>query len=121
MIVALLAATHVSSAQESRFVTLQLPLKVTVKVPANWRPLTGDERANIETSSEAALDLAHIAIPRGKRVNLFRANSTPPTTYAAIAITIADADSVDLQVLETATDAEVSQLGSMLEPARFGV
>ena len=101
-------------ADDSKFATLKLPLGVSVKVPKNWRNLEGDANTTIETFGEAALNLAGIELPTGKKVNLFRANSNPPTTYAGIAINATDSD-IPPQELKSATDAEIKELSAEFE------
>lgn len=91
---------------ESRFSDLRLPLGVSVKVPSNWWLLDGDWNTTIETAGEAALNLSTLGLPPGKKVNLFRANSMPRTTYASIAINATDS-AIDPQELRLASDADI--------------
>jgi hypothetical protein len=98
---------------DSRFAVVSLPLGVSIQVPKNWRPFGADLNATIETAGEAATKLAGIEMPAGQKVNLFRANSNPPTTYAGIAINASDSEMSRADVL-VATDAEIAELGSTM-------
>ncbi|MBA3805861.1 MAG: hypothetical protein H0X14_09160 [Acidobacteria bacterium] len=100
-------------AQDSNFAKLKLPLGVSVEVPKNWRLLDGDINATIETAAEAALNLSGVDLPKGKKVNLFRANSMPTTTYAAIAINATDSE-LNPDELKNASEAEIRELSSMM-------
>lgn len=95
--------------RDSRFTPLNLPLGVRVEVPRNWRPLDGDFNTTIETAGEAAMNLAGIELPPGQKVNLFRANSNPPTTYAGIAINATDSDTSPEELL-AASNREIGEL-----------
>jgi len=100
-------------ARDSRFAILKLPLGVSIHVPKNWRLLDGDFNATIETGAEAAMRLARIDLPEGQKVNLFRANSNPPTTYAGIAINASDSDFSPADLL-AASDAELRELAPLM-------
>jgi hypothetical protein len=102
------------SPRDSRFALLTLPLGVQIDVPKNWRTLDGDINTNIETFGEAVMNLAGIEIPPGQKVNLFRANSNPPTTYAGIAINATDSDIAPTELL-AASDAEIHELTSTMQ------
>lgn len=93
--------------QDSKFARLKLPLGVSVEVPKNWWLLSGDINTNIETMSEAAMNLSGLQLPKGKRVNLLRANSMPRTTYAAIAINATDSE-MNPNDLRNASEKEIS-------------
>jgi hypothetical protein len=95
--------------RDSKFAKLRLPLGVSVEVPKNWRIIDGDLNATIQTAAEAALNLSEIELPRHKRVNLFRANSMPQTTYAGIAINATDSEE-DPTVLKNASEEEIAAL-----------
>lgn len=97
----------------SRFVTLKLPFNVSVEVPKNWWRLDGDINASIETASEASLNLSETYLPVAKKVNLFRANSMPKTTYAGIAINAADSE-LDPTVLKNASSADIKELSTVI-------
>ena len=94
--------------QDSRFARLKLPLGVSVEIPKNWWLLSGDINTNIETMSEAAMNLSGIELPKGKRVNLLRANSMPKTTYATIAINATDSE-MNPNDLKNASEKEISK------------
>lgn len=101
-------------AQDSKFAKLSLPLGVTVEVPKNWWLLSGDYNSTIETASEAIMNLAGYPLPAGKKVNLFRANSMPRTTYAAIAINASDSE-LSAAELTASSDAEIAKLTPILK------
>ena len=94
--------------QDSRFARLKLPLGVSVEVPKNWWLLSGDINTNIETMSQAAMNLSGIELPKGKKVNLLRANSMPKTTYATIAINATDSE-MNPNDLKNASEKEISK------------
>jgi hypothetical protein len=100
---------------QSRFTRIELPLQVSIEVPQNWWVLSGDLNTTIEAGGEAAVKLAGLELPPGKRVNLFRANSMPKTTYASIAVNASDSD-VQPEIIQNATKAELKELeGAMAE------
>jgi hypothetical protein len=96
-------------AAQSRFVRVQLPLGASVEVPQNWWLLSGDINTTIEAAGEAAVKLAGIDVAPGKKVNLFRANSMPRTTYAAIAVNATDTE-FPPEVIRDATKVELKEL-----------
>lgn len=100
-------------ARNSRFALVNLPLGVSIEAPKNWRLLDGDFNTTIEAAGEAALSLAGIKLPTGQKVNLFRANSNPPTTYAGIAINATDSDIPPAELL-AASDAEIRELAPLM-------
>lgn len=100
-------------ARHSRFALVKLPLGIIIEVPKNWRLLDGDFNTTIETAGEAVLNLAGIKLPTGQKVNLFRANSNPPTTYAGIAINATDSDIPPAELL-SASDAEIRELAPLM-------
>jgi len=100
--------------RDSRFALLALPLGVQIEVPKNWRTLDGDINTTIETAGEAVMNLAGIEIPPGQKVNLFRANSNPPTTYAGIAINATDSDIAPAELL-AASDSEIRELTPIMQ------
>jgi hypothetical protein len=106
--------TCVAYAAESRFAKLTLPLGVTVEVPKNWRLLGGDYNTSVETAAEAALKLGGIPIPDGEKLNLFRANSMPTTTYAGVAINASDSDLSESTLLAVSNE-EIAMLSPALE------
>ena len=93
---------------------MKLPLGVSVEVPKNWRILDGETNSTIETAAEASLNLANANLPTGKKVNLFRANSVPQTTYAGIAINATDFE-LDPEELKNSSDAEIKELTPMMK------
>ncbi len=99
--------------RHSRFALVKLPLGVSIEVPKNWRLLDGDFNTTIEAAGEAALSLVGIKLPTGQKVNLFRANSNPPTTYAGIAINATDSDIPPAELL-AASDAEIRELTPLM-------
>jgi len=103
----------VQPTSDSRFVKLRLPLNVSVEVPKNWWRLDGDFNASIETASEASLNLSGTSLPVAKKVNLFRANSMPKTTYAGIAINATDSE-LDPVELKNASLAEMRELSALI-------
>lgn len=94
--------------QDSKFAKLRLPLGVSVEVPKNWWVLDGDINTNIETMAEAAMNLSGVELPKRKKVNLFRANSMPKTTYAAIAINATDSE-INPNDLKNASEKEIRE------------
>lgn len=100
-------------AQDSKFAKLKLPLGVSVEVPKNWWLLDGDMNTNIETAAEATLNLSGVELPKRKKVNLFRANSMPKTTYAAIAINATDSE-MNPNDLKNASAKEIRELSPMI-------
>jgi hypothetical protein len=103
---ALTLSQSLADPYESRFADLRLPLGVVVKIPKNWWLLDGHWNTTIETAGEAALNLTSIGLPAGKKVNLFRANSMPKSTYASIAINATDSQ-IDPTQLRRASEAEI--------------
>lgn len=95
-----------STEQSSKFRKLILPLGVSVEVPKNWWIFDEELNSTLETSAEAALNLANVELPASKKVNLFRANSVPRTTYAGIAINATDVD-IDPTLLRSAPLSEI--------------
>jgi hypothetical protein len=100
--------------QDSKFAKLKLPLGVSVEVPKNWWLLSGDMNTNIETAAEASLNLSGIELLKRKKVNLFRANSMPNTTYAAIAINATDSE-INPNDLKKASEKEIREFSLMLK------
>lgn len=94
----------------TRFTKLLLPLGVSLEVPDNWLVLDGEVNRTIETAGEAAMNLSGIALPPGQALNLFRANSNPPGTYAGISVNISDSEVLPSELL-SATQAEIQGLG----------
>lgn len=99
---------------DAKFTKLKLPLGVSVEVPKNWRILDKETNSTIETAAEASLNLANVDLPTGKKVNLFRANSVPQTTYAGIAINASDSE-FDPDILKDASDAEIKESTPMMK------
>jgi hypothetical protein len=99
--------------RDSRFSLVTLPLGVSIQVPKNWRLLGAEINATLETAGEAGTKLAGITMPRGQKVNLFRANSNPPTTYASIAINATDSEMSPADMM-AASDAEIAELGESM-------
>lgn len=93
--------------QDPNYQTLKLPLGVTIAVPKSWRDLS-DVNESIETMA-SQLDRSGVALPKGKKVNLFRANSMPRTTYAGIAVNATDSE-LDPAEVQNASDAEIEAL-----------
>jgi hypothetical protein len=96
--------------RDSRFTLVTLPLAVSIEVPKNWRLIGPDLNTTIEAGGEAATKLAGIEMPRGQKVNLFRANANLPATYAGIAINASDSEMSPADVM-AASDAEIAELG----------
>ena len=103
------------STKDSKFRKLKLPLGVSVEVPKNWWVFDSDMNSNIETAAEAAMNLSDIELPKGKDVNLFRANSMPKTTFAGIAIIARDSDQ-DPEVWKNASEEECKEVLKELAP-----
>ena len=101
-------------AQDTNFATLSLPYGVKVDVPKNWWILSGDINKTIETAGEAAVNLAGIEVPTGRKVNLFRANSMPKTTYAGISVYANDSDFSEKD-LRSAGATELAELTPKLQ------
>jgi len=87
---------------------------VKVDVPKNWWIISGDLNTNIETAGEAGMNLAGFDVPSGKKVNLFRANSMPKTTYAGIAVNATDADIAANDILG-ASAPDLTELTPMMK------
>ncbi|MBN2137344.1 MAG: hypothetical protein JW720_06035 [Sedimentisphaerales bacterium] len=99
--------------RDSRFAVVRLPLGVSIEVPKNWWLLDGDINSTIETAGEAVMNLAGIELPATQKVNLFRANSNPPTTYASIAINATDSTISAAELLQ-ASEAEIGELAPLM-------
>ena len=54
------------------------------------------------------MNLSGLALPKGKKVNLLRANSMPKTTYATIAINATDSE-MNPNDFKNASEQEISQ------------
>lgn len=102
-----------TGAAQSRFTRFELPLQVSVEVPRNWWLLTGDINTTIEAAGEAATKLAGIDLPPSRKVNLFRANSMPRSTYAAIAVNATDSD-ISPDEIRTATAEDLKETEQMM-------
>lgn len=101
----LILLIHASAfADDSRFLTLSLPYDIRVDVPRNWWVITGDLNKSLEAAGEAGANLAGYSIPAGTRVNLFRANSMPRSTFAGISITASDAELTRDELREATPD-----------------
>jgi hypothetical protein len=96
------------SSSVSKFAKLKLPLGFSVEVPKNWWIFDSDSNSTIETAAEAAMNLSGIELPKGKQITLFRANSTPRTTYAGIAIKLRESE-LDPRILKNASIEEINQ------------
>lgn len=108
------ASVQVTPPPDTKFTKLRLPLGVSVEVPKNWRILDKETNSTIETSAEASLNLANADLSTGKKVNLFRANSVPQTTYAGIAVNATDSE-LNPEELKSASDAEIKELTPMMK------
>lgn len=106
-------STTIDSIHEPRFAIIRLPYGVSVEIPADWRILASDLCAAIEEISDAVLDLSGLELPEDTKVNLLRANSTPSTTYASIAVNVRSA-SLSPSDLMAASDEEIAALGPMM-------
>jgi len=102
--------------QDSSFATVSLPYGVKVEVPKNWWLISGDLNTTIEAGGEAAVNLAGIEVPSGRKVNLLRANSMPKTTYAGIAINASDSDYSEADI-RAAGKAELVDMAPKLRDA----
>jgi len=101
------------SSRDSRFALIRLPLGISIEVPKNWQVLNSDINTTIETAEEAAGRIKGIELPAVQKVNLFRANSNPRTTYAAIAINATDSEISPDELLE-ASEAEIRELSPLM-------
>lgn len=101
------------SSEDSKFTKLKLPLGVSVDVPKNWRILEGDLNSTIETTAEAVMSLSGVELPKGKKVNLFRANSVSQTTYAGIAINATDSELAPNELM-IASEEEIRELSPLM-------
>lgn len=99
--------------RNSKFARVDLPMDVSIEVPRNWRLLDGEINTTIETAGEAAMNLAGVELPAGQKINLFRANSNPPGTYAGIAINATDSEIPPSDVM-AASDSEIREFGSLM-------
>ncbi len=99
---------------DTKFTKLKLPLGVSVEVPKNWRVFDSETNSTIETVAEASISLANVDINSRKKVNLFRANSVPQTTYAAIAINATDSE-LNPEDLKSGSDAELKEVAPMMK------
>ena len=100
-----------SLVDESKFDLLKLPLGTSVKVPNNWRVFDKETNAVIEKLGELVLNQSTVELPIGKKVNLFRANSLPVTTYAAIAVNSTDSD-LDANLLKKISAKQIKELAN---------
>lgn len=107
-------AVQITLPSDTKFTKLKLPLGVSVEVPKNWRILDKETNSTIETAAEATLNLTNVDVQSGKKVNLFRANSVPQTTYASIAINATDSE-FDPAEFENPSDDELKELTPVLK------
>jgi hypothetical protein len=91
-----------------------LPLGVSLEAPKNWWVLDEHYNATIETAVEAGLNLAGVDLPAGKTVTVFRANSMPKTTYAAISVEVADSE-LDETALRNASSKELEEIADEIK------
>ena len=96
-------------ADDSQFAQLFLPKGVSMMVPKNWWVLTENSNESIATMAEASLHLAGIEIPPNKETVLFRANTKPGTSYAAVSVTATDAEFTS-EDLSAASKEELNEL-----------
>jgi len=99
--------------RDSRFALIRLPLGISIEVPENWFVIDGEINTTIETGGEAVYRLTGMDLPTSKKVNLFRANSSPPTTYASIAIYATNSDISPDELLE-ADETEIRELSPLM-------
>jgi hypothetical protein len=97
------------SPRDSRFALIKLPLGISIEVPKNWLVIDGELNTTIETGGEAIYRLTGMELPTSQKVNLFRANSSPPTTYASIAINVTNSDISPAELIE-ADEAEIREI-----------
>lgn len=102
-----------STIDESKFNLLKLPLNASVKVPNNWRVFDKETNAVIEKLGELVLNQSKVELPAGKKINLFRANSLPITTYAAIAVNSTDSD-LDANLLKKIPSKQMKELVTVI-------
>jgi hypothetical protein len=88
---------------------LKLPFGVSVEVPKNWWIIDSDTNSTIETAAEAAMNLSGITLTNAKEVTLFRANSKPKTTYAALAIKLRKS-ALNAAMLKSSSHEEIEEL-----------
>lgn len=111
-----LKSNETTTVGNSNFVKLALPLKVSIEVPKNWWivDLNEEYKTTVATALEAGLRLQGLELSSGKTINLFRANSTPRTTYASIAINATDSE-IDPNELRKASLAEINEISGELK------
>jgi len=108
------ASSPTPATQDSNFRKLKLPLGVSLEAPKNWWVLDEHYNATIETAVEAGLNLAGVDLPAGKTVTVFRANSMPKTTYAAISVEVADSE-LDETALRNASSKELEEIADEIK------
>lgn len=79
----LLIAPHFALADGSNFMTVKLPRGVEIELPKDWRLFSDEQKKLIDTTTEAAMDLSGIELPKGIEVNLLSARAMPESMYAA--------------------------------------
>ena len=104
---------NIRASRDSRFTLIRLPLGIRIEVPKNWLVIDGDINTTIETGGEAIYRLTGMELPTSQKVNLFRANSSPPTTYASIAINATNSDISPAELLE-ADETEIRELAPLM-------
>ncbi len=89
---------------------VDLPYGVHLQLPTSWWLLAKDLNQMIETSAEAALDLAGLDVGEGQEVNLIAANSMPRTTYAAVRVDSTVPPTIQPSELLSASPQEVAEI-----------
>lgn len=95
----------------SRFVSVTLPLGVSLDLPRSWRILDAGENEVIQTGAEAALNLSGEATDWSSNELLLAANSMPLTTYAAVRLNAVSPPIVDPAEARSLTAEDVAYLG----------
>ena len=76
------------SGEEVEYVQICLPMGISLEVPSTWHVFTGEFNEWVEENAEKLWIEEHPELVDETKVNLLRANSTPETTYASVAVNI---------------------------------
>lgn len=96
--------------EKTNFTRVDLPRGMHLQLPTGWWLLGKDLNQMIETSAEAALDLAGLDVGEGQEVNLIAANSMPRTTYAAVRVDSTVPPTIQPSELLSASPQEVAEI-----------
>jgi hypothetical protein len=121
LILALVIGANSLQAQNTEFITVKLDYGVYVDVPINWWVISGTLNSTLESYARTLVDLTGMSSGATDKVNLFRANSMPKSTYASIAVNLSPSDVTPAQVIK-ATQEELQAIATSLsEELRKGI